>query len=344
DRVAMGDAVASGEDVSATHVGSSSSGAEADAASSGGADAGGESSVLPPAPAQREAREMHTVGDALAPPDGHTFSALHDADALHVVPAVAAASTAALAAATGSVAAPVAGGGAVSTSAAPSSGGAAVGTLAVQDARVAAFVAFKAAGPLSARIVVRRSPIHGWGLFLKRPIPAHAVVIEYTGELIRQPVADLREVCYEEQHRQLQQRASAAPADTCAAAVATGSTAPLLLQSSRNVDQLALLRCPVSSAQSDGSGSCYLFRLDNEWIVDATLDGSAARFINHCCEPNCYSDVITVNGQKRIVIFAMRELETGEEVTYNYKFAIETEAHLKVPCYCGAPRCPGTMN
>lgn len=72
--------------------------------------------------------------------------------------------------------------------------------------------------------------------------------------------------------------------------------------------------------------------------------GGPARFINHCCEPNCYSKVITVAGEKHIVIVALRDLQRGEELTYNYKFAIETEAALKVTCYCGAKSCWGTMN
>ena len=36
-------------------------------------------------------------------------------------------------------------------------------------------------------------------------------------------------------------------------------------------------------------GGCYMFRLDNNHIVDATNCGNVARFINHCCDPNCYA-------------------------------------------------------
>jgi SET domain-containing protein len=78
---------------------------------------------------------------------------------------------------------------------------------------------------------------------------------------------------------------------------------------------------PGLSGHSDGSGSCYLFRLDDERIVDATLAGCAARFINHCCEPNCYSEVIAIDGEKRILILALKDLKRGDEVTYNYRFS-----------------------
>lgn len=33
-----------------------------------------------------------------------------------------------------------------------------------------------------------------------------------------------------------------------------------------------------------GIGSSYMFRLDEDTIIDATIKGNFARFINHCCE------------------------------------------------------------
>ena len=33
---------------------------------------------------------------------------------------------------------------------------------------------------------------------------------------------------------------------------------------------------------------CYMFRIDDTDVVDATMKGSAARFINHSCEVNYY--------------------------------------------------------
>ncbi|KAH9302998.1 hypothetical protein KI387_014581, partial [Taxus chinensis] len=82
-----------------------------------------------------------------------------------------------------------------------------------------------------------------------------------------------------------------------------------------------------------GIGSSYLFRIDNEYVVDATKRGGLARFINHSCEPNCYTKVITVEGQKKIFIYAKRLISAGEELTYNYKFPLEEK---KIPCNCGS--------
>lgn len=57
-----------------------------------------------------------------------------------------------------------------------------------------------------------------------------------------------------------------------------------------------------------GVGSSYLFRIDDDTIVDATKKGGIARFINHSCAPNCTAKIIKVEGSKRIVIYALREI------------------------------------
>ncbi|KAJ8565216.1 hypothetical protein K7X08_007792 [Anisodus acutangulus] len=107
-----------------------------------------------------------------------------------------------------------------------------------------------------------------------------------------------------------------------------------------------LIRCRVSDIREHycekiGIGSSYLFRLDDGYVVDATKRGGIARFINHSCEPNCYTKVISVEGQKKIFIYAKRHIAAGEEITYNYKFPLEEK---KIPCNCGSKRCRGSMN
>ena len=147
--------------------------------------------------------------------------------------------------------------------------------------------------PIDQRLAAKRSHIHGWGLFTKRDLNKHSMIIEYMGEAIRQRVADKREQAYE----------------------------------------------------TSGVGSCYMFRLDLNRIVDATMIGCMARFMNHCCQPNAYAKIISVNIDqgidKKIVIFANRCIDAGEEITYDYKFPVE-DGSLK--CTCGAPNCIGRMN
>lgn len=84
-----------------------------------------------------------------------------------------------------------------------------------------------------------------------------------------------------------------------------------------------------------GIGSSYLFRVDDDAVVDATKKGNLGRLINHCCAPNCTARIITINGEKKIVIYAKSTIEPGEEITYDYHFPIESE---KIVCLCGSDK------
>jgi uncharacterized protein len=65
-------------------------------------------------------------------------------------------------------------------------------------------------------------------------------------------------------------------------------------------------------------------------VVDANVGGNIARFINHACKPNCYTQVIG----DIIWIRAARNITVGEELTYDY----ETGGGLQITCLC-RPNC-----
>ena len=54
--------------------------------------------------------------------------------------------------------------------------------------------------------------------------------------------------------------------------------------------------------------------------------GGFARFINHSCDPNCYTKIIIVDGVKHIAIYAKRVIEPNEELFYDYKVS-KTACH-----------------
>ena len=113
-----------------------------------------------------------------------------------------------------------------------------------------------------------------------------------------------------------------------------------------------------------GIGSSYLFRIDEYTVIDATKRGGIARFINHSCDPNCTAKIIKVEGSKRIVIYALRDIGQSrslsllfsrlskaqtnfcldEELTYDYKFEREWGSDDRIPCLCGTARCKGFLN
>jgi SET domain-containing protein len=79
----------------------------------------------------------------------------------------------------------------------------------------------------------------------------------------------------------------------------------------------------------------YLFSCGDEGKV---IDGfGIAMFINHSCDPNCETE--DVDG--RIFVKAIRNIDAGEELTYEYNLYDSDDA--EGDCYCGAKRCRGTM-
>ncbi|XP_060950226.1 histone-lysine N-methyltransferase 2C-like [Limanda limanda] len=87
----------------------------------------------------------------------------------------------------------------------------------------------------------------------------------------------------------------------------------------------------------------YMFRIDNDYVIDATITGGPARYINHSCGPNCITEVVTVEKENKIIISSCRRIQRGEELSYDYKFDLEDDQH-KIPCHCGAVNCSKWMN
>jgi len=78
-------------------------------------------------------------------------------------------------------------------------------------------------------------------------------------------------------------------------------------------------------------------------VIDAKFSGNRARWINHACKPNCEAR----EEDGRVFIHALRHIEPGEELFYDYGLVIEgrqTKAlKEQFACRCGAKRCRGTM-
>jgi SET domain-containing protein len=107
----------------------------------------------------------------------------------------------------------------------------------------------------------------------------------------------------------------------------------------------------VSHAQADAryedkdpnDNHTFLFTVDAKTVIDAGVNGNEARYINHGCEPNCEST--TVN--KRIFIEAIRTIQPGEELSYDYQIQRDRDDAPNVDevyaCRCGATNCRGSM-
>ncbi|KAF2452450.1 hypothetical protein BDY21DRAFT_329203, partial [Lineolata rhizophorae] len=92
-----------------------------------------------------------------------------------------------------------------------------------------------------------------------------------------------------------------------------------------------------------GMKNFYMMTLEKDLIIDAGQRGNIARFVNHSCEPNCEMIKWNVKGKLRIGLFAKREIMTGEELTYDYKFSPFSTKNVQ-KCLCGAPACRGSLD
>src|ERR1700681_229644 len=78
----------------------------------------------------------------------------------------------------------------------------------------------------------------------------------------------------------------------------------------------------------------YLFELNNRWTIDGSVRKNIARYINHACKPNAESDVSA--RKRKVVIRAIKNIEPGEEINYDYGTDY-FKAYLKpIGCKCDA--------
>jgi len=140
----------------------------------------------------------------------------------------------------------------------------------------------KSAGPIE----VRKSGVHGRGVYASKPISKGSRIIEYTGKRI--------------------------------------------------------LWENVPNDLDDPH--TFLFGLDDgKEVIDPTIGGNEARWINHSCDPNC--EAVEENG--RVFIYALGDLRPGEELFYDYALQVDEpitgEVEEESRCFCRTARCRGTM-
>jgi SET domain-containing protein len=86
----------------------------------------------------------------------------------------------------------------------------------------------------------------------------------------------------------------------------------------------------------DNEKAIYLFNLNNRYDLDGDFNYNTARLINHSCNPNCE---VAGKGLK-LWIFALRDINKNEELSYDYGFGYD-ENYKDYVCKCGAKNCCG---
>ncbi len=95
--------------------------------------------------------------------------------------------------------------------------------------------------------------------------------------------------------------------------------------------------------KTEDDNHTFLFIVDRRTVIDAGVGGNDARFMNHTCDPNCESVV----EDRRVFIEAIRTIQPGEELGYDYSIGRAKSDPPNVDeifaCRCGVKDCRGTM-
>lgn len=86
----------------------------------------------------------------------------------------------------------------------------------------------------------------------------------------------------------------------------------------------------ISTKVADELETRYLFELDKHWTIDGSPRSNIARYINHSCSPNVEAEI---EGD-RIMIYALRDIEKGEEYGIDYGEEYFDEFIKPVGCKC----------
>jgi len=98
-----------------------------------------------------------------------------------------------------------------------------------------------------------------------------------------------------------------------------------------------------AAPDDDNDPHTFNFGLENGEVINAEIGGNDARWINHSCDPNCEA----IEEDDSIFIYAMRDIQPGEELFYDYAMEIDEpiteKSKKKFACHCGRSNCRGTM-
>lgn len=140
------------------------------------------------------------------------------------------------------------------------------------------------------RVTVRKSSVHGRGVFALQAIPAGQRIFEYRGEVTSWRRASAR------------YRRSGVP------------------------------------------GHMFIFGLANGRVIDGSVGGNRARWLNHSCQPNCEA---IEDERGRVFIETLRDVMPGDELFITYGLTIDgtitPELIADYSCSCGTRRCTGSM-
>ena len=89
--------------------------------------------------------------------------------------------------------------------------------------------------------------------------------------------------------------------------------------------------------KKDPRGYCLLF-------VDASRKSGLGSSFSHSCNPTCEVRVVSLNGKLSLSMTTLRDLEQGEELTFDYNAVTESLNEFRFAvCLCGQKKCRGSF-
>ena len=83
---------------------------------------------------------------------------------------------------------------------------------------------------------------------------------------------------------------------------------------------------------ADALTTRYLFHINDKWTIDGSPRSNTARYINHGCDPNCE---VEMDGE-RLMIYAIKNIQKGEELSFDYGDEYYDEFIKPIGCKCAA--------
>ncbi|CAH8591891.1 unnamed protein product [Schistosoma rodhaini] len=96
-------------------------------------------------------------------------------------------------------------------------------------------------------------------------------------------------------------------------------------------------------AQKDWLRARTYFNDINPYIMDAKKMGNLGRYFNHSCNPNVFVQNVFIDTHDprfpEVAFFAKRNIDVGEEMTWDYGYTVDAVPFKVLYCYCGEPNC-----
>jgi uncharacterized protein len=70
----------------------------------------------------------------------------------------------------------------------------------------------------------------------------------------------------------------------------------------------------AEAERREARGNRFVFEINSRWSIDGSSRRNLARYANHACRPNAESDLVAGN----IVRRAIKTIQPGDEITYDY--------------------------